>query len=142
MNEQGNEPLNNGEKWGKDEKTGRFLPGHTFGQGRPKGSPAITPLIRESLEKCPEGSGKTYKELLILKIVHKAIVQGDTRMIIEILDRIDGKAPISGSLDIIGTPPQASDLVTEKDFDEIYKIAKRNFQMERNNHKPASQAKI
>jgi hypothetical protein len=126
MNEEEKDPLNNGKKWGKDKKTGRFLPGHTYGQGRPKGTLGITQLLREALEEVPEGSDKTYKELLILKIIHKAIVDGDTRMIIEILDRIDGKSPITGSLEITGIPPRANDLISEKDIDELYEIAKAN----------------
>ena len=59
--------------------------------GRPKGSFSITEKIKKELEKCPDGKDKkTYLELLVRKILKKAIVEGDQAMIKSIWNYIDG----------------------------------------------------
>jgi len=116
-------PLENREKPKENEYQekpgGLFKVGNPGGTGRPKGSKSLMPLIEEALDSIPEGNkeNKTYRQLLVIKILHKAIVQGSDSMIKELLDRIDGKAPIIGEFEI-NTPPAAEGLPK----DEILKI--------------------
>jgi len=62
--------------------------------GRPvgtTGSISITGMIRDELEKCPEGeTKKTYADLIIKRILSKAIKDGDGRMIEKIWAYMDG----------------------------------------------------
>ena len=59
-------------------------------KGRPKG-PSITEEIRKALFKKPPGDDKkTYMELIILRIFHKAIKDGDVTMLKAIWNYIDG----------------------------------------------------
>jgi len=75
----------------RDEK-GRFVEGESGNpEGRTKGSLSITAKIKEELEKCPPSQDKrTYLELLVKRILNKAIVEGDTQMIRQIWNYIDG----------------------------------------------------
>jgi len=74
-----------------------FKPGAEWtgnANGRPKGSLSLTTLLRQELEKvsAEDKQGRTYATLLIKKLlVSKALNEGDTSAIREILDRIDGK---------------------------------------------------
>lgn len=84
------EPNTTGDK--RDEK-GRFIKGIAPNpNGRPRGSGiSITTRIKQELEKCPEGEDKkTYLELLVRRILKKAIVDGDQIMIKSIWNYIDG----------------------------------------------------
>ena len=60
--------------------------------GRPKGSISVVSALKRELAKVPEGEKKTYLELLVKRIMKKGIVDGDTSMIKDIIDRVDGKA--------------------------------------------------
>lgn len=70
----------------------QFKPGHS---GNPKGRTpglSITAMIREELEKTPKGQEVSNKQLLIDKIIDKAINHGDKDMIRLCWDHLDGKA--------------------------------------------------
>jgi hypothetical protein len=59
--------------------------------GRPKGSVSITSAIKKELEKCPEGQDKaTYLDLLVKRIMKKAIMEGDQQTIKQIWNYVDG----------------------------------------------------
>lgn len=80
-----------------DERGIKYTKGHRFapGQsgnpaGRTKGTLSITEAIRSKLKENPEGQDKTYLELMIQKIFYKAIKEGDTSIIKEIINRTDG----------------------------------------------------
>lgn len=60
--------------------------------GRPKGSLSIVSMIKEKLQETPEGQKETYAQLLVKKYMHKALVEGDDKIIRDLVDRIDGKA--------------------------------------------------
>jgi len=84
-----------------DPKTGKFTKGNPGG-GRPKGSGvSITTAIKRELEKRPEGSDKsTYLEMLVKRIMKKAIMDGDQQMITKIWNYVDGM------------PKQSTDITT------------------------------
>jgi hypothetical protein len=78
----------------RDEK-GRILPGFSGNpKGRPKGSLSLVKLLKDELEReieNEEGTDKTsYATLLIRKMLRKAVIEGDTMMIKDIINRIDG----------------------------------------------------
>jgi len=61
-------------------------------EGRPKGAGiSITTEIKRKLEEKPEGQDKaTYLQLLIKRILKKAVIDGDTTTIKQIWNYIDG----------------------------------------------------
>lgn len=69
-------------------------------KGRPKGSKSLAGTLRDMLErkltykdpKTGEAQLKTTREILLLKLLEKAIINGETKAIAEVLDRVDGKA--------------------------------------------------
>ena len=69
---------------------GKFVEGHEGMGGRPKGSVSITNEIRKKLEEIPEGQQKTYLEMLLNRILKKAIVDGDNLMLGKIWAYVDG----------------------------------------------------
>jgi hypothetical protein len=76
--------------YNRDDK-GRFVAGVSGNlAGRPKGSLSITELIKHKLNEIPDGEGKTYLELLIERILDKAI-EGDYQMIKQIWEHLDGR---------------------------------------------------
>lgn len=76
----------------RDEK-GRFLTSGNpegTGGGRPVGSISITAEIKLKLLEIPKNEQRTYLDLLIQKILRKAILDGDAQMIKQIWYYIDG----------------------------------------------------
>jgi hypothetical protein len=75
----------------RDEK-GRLLPGQRLNpSGRPKGV-SITKMLLETLEQKPEGSKITYAEAILKKILTKAIAEGNTQVLLELWDKVDGRS--------------------------------------------------
>jgi hypothetical protein len=81
------------------EKTDKNRPDHLFkpGQsgnpnGRPKGSGiSITTAIKNELKKIPPGQDKaTYLDLLVKRIMKKAIQEGDQQTIKQMWNYVDG----------------------------------------------------
>jgi len=61
-------------------------------KGRTKGAGiSITTEIKRKLEKIPEGQKATYLQLLIDKILKKAVMDGNGDMIKQIWNYVDGK---------------------------------------------------
>ncbi len=78
----------------RDEK-GRLLPGNTANPaGRPRGSISITEKIRQKLLEVPEGQRKPYLDILVSKILKKAILDGDFMMIKQVWNYVDGMPKI------------------------------------------------
>jgi hypothetical protein len=60
-------------------------------EGRPKGAGiSITTAIKKELEKIPEGQKETYLNLLVKKILRKAIIEGDQQTIKQVWNYVDG----------------------------------------------------
>jgi hypothetical protein len=57
--------------------------------GRPKGK-TIKELVIEAMETKPEGSDKTYKELYINKLLNRALINNDSKLMISIWNHLDG----------------------------------------------------
>jgi hypothetical protein len=93
----------------KRDESGRFLTGGKSPNpnGKPQGGVSVVDAIKRELDKVadfPNNKEKrTYLELLIDKIMKKAVLAGDVSMIKDIINRIDGmpKQPVemSGSVD-------------------------------------------
>ena len=69
---------------------GQFVDGWTGGPGRPKGSFSLVSLIKSKLQEKQKGSDKTYAESFIEKLMKKAIKDGDTATMRDMINRIDG----------------------------------------------------
>jgi hypothetical protein len=62
--------------------------------GRPKGI-SITEMVKEALETVESKTGKKWKDLIIKRILLKAVNEGDTQMLKAIWSYIDGAPPQS-----------------------------------------------
>jgi len=89
----------------RDEK-GHYKEGNSGGPGRTEGSGiSITTEIKRKLQEKPEGENKaTYLDLLIKRILKKAVVEGDTQTIKQIWNYIDGLP--KGTIDLEGEMTQ------------------------------------
>ena len=58
--------------------------------GRPKGSVSVVEALKRKLEEVPEGQTKTYLELLVSRYMKNAIQDGDTQLIRDLINRVDG----------------------------------------------------
>jgi len=59
--------------------------------GRPPGRLSIVGALRKKLGSMPEGEKRTYLELFVDKLIDKALVEGDTAILRDIVDRVDGR---------------------------------------------------
>ena len=85
----------------KQKKDTKFKPGQSGNPaGRPPGTISITTKIKQELEKCPEKDKRTYLELLVKRILQKAIAEGDQQMIRSIWNYIDGMPTEKQELEI------------------------------------------
>jgi len=67
-------------------------------KGRTIGSLSLVNILKKKLMEVPDGRKKTYADLLIMKILSKALEDEDTAMIRDVINRIDGmpRQPIAG----------------------------------------------
>ena len=93
------QPTKNGKKRNDRDEKGRFIAGNPGG-GRPKDSISITSEIKKKLlEYTGKEKKKIYLELFIVKILNKALVEGDTSMLKQIWAYIDGMPKQQISID-------------------------------------------
>ena len=70
---------------------GRFLKGQSGNpKGRSIGSISIVAILKERLADVPDGGKHTFADELVAKILHKSLKDGDTHMIRDIINRVDG----------------------------------------------------
>lgn len=69
-------------------------------KGRPAGSISLTTILKSKLQEVPQGQKRTWAEIVIDKMLHKAVIEGNTDMLKYINDRIDGKPEqsVTGSM--------------------------------------------
>jgi len=82
-------------------------------EGRPVGSVSVTSMVKRKLQEIPEGQKKTYLEILVSKILQKAIVDGDQQLIRAIWAYSDGM-PRKG-VDIVS---EEKEILKEGQIDE------------------------
>jgi hypothetical protein len=84
--------------------------------GRPKGI-SITEIVRNMLSEVPEEQKETYAMLLVKRMFHKAIVEGDVQMQKAIWAYMDGlpKETVEHSGQIHLTYEQALEMLEDKD---------------------------
>lgn len=105
----------------RDEK-GRYLEGVSGNpEGRPKGAGiSITTEIKRKLNEVNPKHKATYLQLFIQRIMKKAIEDGDTRIIKEIWNYIDGMP--KQSLDVT----KKSEIMSDEEYKKIDKILSQN----------------
>ena len=91
-------PHNSGDLVDKDHR-GRFISGHKKIGGRKTGALNLSTQVRNALKKISVGNSISYEEALVKKILHKAIVEGDTRIIKLIWSYLDGSPPRTANLE-------------------------------------------
>ena len=73
------------------DESGRLLPGNTANpNGRPKGSFSLVEMIKHKLQEIPEGKDRTYAEDFVEQIMKKSVIEGDTSMMKDMINRVDG----------------------------------------------------
>jgi len=84
-------PENNGEIMVERNPDGTIKSGCLNPKGKPKGARSLTTLLREALIRVGNDKGERFDELLIKKVLDKALVEGDNKMIELAFNYIDGK---------------------------------------------------
>lgn len=80
---------------------GQFVPGVSGNpKGKPAGSVSIVAEIKKKLEEVPAGSKETYLKIFVFRLFQKAIIDGDTTLMKDMIDRVDGRAKQNIGLDI------------------------------------------
>lgn len=81
----------------RDPETGQLKKGSVLNpDGRPKGSVSLVRIIKNKLqEEFPEDASieekKTYADKVVETYINKAIDESDTKLLRDLIDRIDGK---------------------------------------------------
>lgn len=115
------------------DENGRIISGTPNPNGRPKGSGiSITTELKRKLQERAEGDEKTNLELLVEKVIHKAIVDGDEKTIRQLWNHIDGmpKQKIEAPP---GANPYQNTFVSDPVFHTIVNIYANNQQIESSN---------
>lgn len=95
-------PANTGESRNPDGTFKKGVSGNPA--GKPEGSFSLIAMLKAELQKCPEGQDKkTFADMLIQRIMKKAISDGDDSQIRNILQYVEGmpkqKLEMSGTID-------------------------------------------
>jgi len=75
------------EKRGNDGKFKKGFSGNP--DGRPIGAISIVSIIKEKLADIPDGQKHSFAEIIVKKILHMCL-NGDTSMIKDLINRVDG----------------------------------------------------
>lgn len=107
---------------------GRFAPGVS---GNPNGRPkqvSITDGIKRMLKECPEGSQKTYLDLMLSKIFIKALNESDFQTIKLIWNYVDDMPKQGSELNVKVLEATNVNLnkYSEDELRTIIELAKRN----------------
>lgn len=93
-----------GKKQEKRDEKGRFIPGVSGNPGgKPQGIKHVSTVLREMLDQLVEGMDITHREALAKKIYRMSLIEGNTQMIKEIMDRTEGKVTEIIKSEISGT---------------------------------------
>ena len=107
-----------GEQQKKDTRFKKGVSGNP--NGRPVGSVSVVGEIKKKLLECPPDQTKTYLELLVARYFKQTIQDGDTQLIRDLINRVDGMPKqsneLSGSLSLKG-------LIDVKENDKFEQLA-------------------
>ena len=79
------------ENTGKKQRGKPFVKGQSGNPaGKPKGTYSLVTLLKQQLELIKKGDKKTYGEIIIDKILEKAVDEGNEQIIKMILNYVDG----------------------------------------------------
>lgn len=91
-----------GENKPERDEHGRLLPGNTANpNGRPKGTLSLVKILKDELERVPDGEKLSYAEAFIKKIIKQALMDGDQHSQRLIMNYIEGlpKQPVELDMD-------------------------------------------
>lgn len=99
-------------------ENGQFLPGNRSKGGRPQGAYSISVQIKRRLQEVDPINRKKYLELLVDAIMHKAVADGDEKMIKLIWNYMDGMPQQKTDITSGGKPIPILGNVQANDSDE------------------------
>jgi len=82
------EPKSSGENRNPDGTFKEGVSGNP--NGRPPGSLSLVKILKDELEKVPQGQQVSYAVAFIKKILHQALIDGDTNSQKMIMNYVDG----------------------------------------------------
>lgn len=97
--------------------------------GRPKGSVSIVEGIKRKLLEIEPINRKTYLELFLSKLFLKAIKEGNEKLMMDIIDRVDGKALQRVEGKMMNISEELDNL--ESDYGEVAKKAEAKLNNDR-----------
>lgn len=108
--------VNTGEKVVKRDENGRLMPGSYLNPaGKPLGTKHLSTALNDALLEIIQGDekGRTYKQLLIERLIKKAIEKADPALAWGIFDRIEGKPDQGINMNVSSEIKQSSEDVME-----------------------------
>ena len=125
-----------GENTGRDPITGQFSSGNS---GKPLGTRHFSTMFRDTIRKIggvtKDGKQVNFDELIVKKIVMMA-VDGNLKAATMIIDRVDGKVPLS--FEVNKTERIGVVVLTQKEIEEHEGMFKRHDKSRTNNNTSTS----
>ncbi len=104
----------------KPPKEHRFKKGQSGNpKGKPKGTLSVVAALKKKLQEIPDDPSnkerRSYLDILILKIIKKAITGEDVAMIKDIIDRVDGKPkqPIEADISLTSQAKEGAEKLND-----------------------------
>ena len=117
---------NSGKKQERADYSTRFKPGVSGNpNGKPKGTISITSRIKSELQKCAKDSKKSYLDILIERILYKALQEGDKDMIKAIWSYVDGMPKQDITMEVIDKQAARQELESNFEVSEQGELLKR-----------------
>ena len=95
-------------------------------KGKPKGTISITSRIKVELQKHAKGSDKSYLDILIERILYKALQEGDKDMIKAIWSYVDGLPRQDITMEVIDKQSAREELESNFEVTPEGEVLKKN----------------